>query len=95
MMTDRDLYWEELNAESCWDSPLQWEDCPVCGAEGGYEKTIHVYEAGCGFSHPDGWWVTCETCRGSGGMICEPVRPGLDLEDLDDRCGELDETLPF
>jgi hypothetical protein len=53
------------------EPPVQWEDCPACGGEGGYEKTIHVYEAGCGFSHPDGWWVICETCNGAGGQIVE------------------------
>jgi hypothetical protein len=34
--------------------------------EGGYEKTIWVYERGCGVPHEDGTWVTCETCNGVG-----------------------------
>lgn len=55
------------------EPPEELVDCPDCGGEGGYEKTIHVYEAGCGFSHPDGWWVTCPTCNGRGFDIVECV----------------------
>lgn len=60
-----DLYaWGEL-------PPEVWLDCPECGGEGGYERHIFVYEAGCGFGHDDSEWVTCPACDGRGGMICE------------------------
>jgi len=65
---ERDLELEILNAG---EPPEIWEECPDCQGEGYVNKTIHVYEAGCGFSHPDVQAVLCETCGGAGGAIHE------------------------
>lgn len=64
------------------EPPEEWEDCPDCGGEGGYEKAIRTYEAGCGFWHWDGYWVICETCNGAGFDVVKAVgrvvgAPGL------------------
>ena len=54
-----------------WDAPEVWVDCPECAGEGEILETIHVYEAGCGFSHPDVYGKPCPACGGARGMICE------------------------
>ena len=46
-------------------------DCDACGGEGYIPRTIHVYEAGCGFSHPDVEEVRCEECCGMGWLVRE------------------------
>lgn len=57
----------------CEDRPAPevWVDCPDCCGEGEVLETVHVYEAGCGFSHPDVYGKTCPACGGARGMICE------------------------
>lgn len=39
-------------------------ECGHCCGEGVICKTVHVYEAGCGFSHPDEVAETCPHCDG-------------------------------
>jgi hypothetical protein len=46
-------------------------DCKACDGRGYIPRTIYVYEAGCGFSHPDIAEDTCEACAGNGWFICE------------------------
>ena len=46
-------------------------DCEVCDGKGYIAKTIHVYEPGCGFSHPDVEETPCQACGGNGWFICE------------------------
>jgi hypothetical protein len=58
------------------EPPEVWLDCPECGGEGEILETIHVYEAGCGFSHPDVYGKECLRCRGTRGMICEAIPNG-------------------
>jgi hypothetical protein len=55
----------------CEHVPEVWVDCEVCSGEGEILKTVHVYEAGCGFSHPDVYSKPCQACNGTGGMICD------------------------
>lgn len=50
-------------------TPEVWVDCPECGGEGEILETTHVYEAGCGFSHPDVYSKPCRACNGTGGWI--------------------------
>jgi len=60
---ERDLELEDLNAGP---PPEVWETCPDCGGEGYIEKprpfADDPYYAVC---------ITCETCNGAGGFICE------------------------
>lgn len=65
---ERDLELEELNAG---EPPEEWLVCEECGGEGSIYRTIHVYEPGCGFSHPDVEAVLCIPCKGAGGFVCE------------------------
>lgn len=51
--------------------PEVFVDCQTCGGEGEILETIHVYEVGCGFSHPDAHSKPCPACGGLRGMICE------------------------
>lgn len=51
--------------------PEIWKDCEACAGQGYISETIHVYEAGCGFSHPDVSEAPCKACLGDGGFICE------------------------
>lgn len=46
-------------------------DCEQCGGEGEILETIHVYENGCGFSHPDVYGKPCLHCGGRGWFLCE------------------------
>lgn len=46
-------------------------DCEACGGEGYIARTVHVYEAGCGFSHPDVEETPCQACRGAGWFVGE------------------------
>lgn len=46
-------------------------DCQVCCGAGYLAETVHVYEAGCGFSHPDVVEVPCQSCGGNGWFLCE------------------------
>ncbi len=46
-------------------------DCEACGGSGEILETIHVYEVGCGFSHPDVHGKPCQVCDGVGFFICE------------------------
>jgi len=46
-------------------------DCEACGGKGYIARTIHVYESGCGFSHPDVEERPCEACGGNGWFVCE------------------------
>ena len=62
--------------------PEIWVDCPECCGEGEILETIHVYETGCGFSHPDVYGKPCPSCHGTRGMICE--------SEGDDNAGILD-----
>jgi hypothetical protein len=75
----------------------EWEDCPECGGEGEILETIHVYERGCGFSHPDTYGRPCRACGGRRGSIVPAgTSNGITIDDLDDRCGpELDHAIPF
>lgn len=52
-------------------APKVFIACEVCGGEGAILETVHVYEAGCGFSHPDVHSKPCTACNGAGGMVCE------------------------
>lgn len=45
--------------------------CGFCGGEGSILKTVHVYEAGCGFSHPDVDAEICPMCEGAPLAIVE------------------------
>lgn len=47
------------------------EACDACGGEGHIARTIHVYEHGCGFSHPDVEESPCPACGGNGWLLCE------------------------
>ncbi len=51
--------------------PEYLSDCEACGGQGYIAKTIHVYEAGCGFSHPDVEERPCEAGCGNGWFVCE------------------------
>lgn len=51
-------------------------DCEACDGKGYIPKTIHVYERGCGFSHPDVDEIPCETCGGNGWFVCEAEGDG-------------------
>lgn len=51
--------------------PEIWKDCEVCCGEGQILEGIHVYEEGCGFSHPDVYEKPCLACNGAGVFICE------------------------
>lgn len=53
------------------EPPEVWIDCAECGGEGEVLETIHVYETGCGFSHPDVYGKPCPACNGIGGQISE------------------------
>lgn len=55
------------------DAPECLADCPACDGRGYIPRTIHVYEAGCGFSHPDIEEVPCRACGGIGWLVCEAV----------------------
>jgi len=46
-------------------------DCEACGGSGESLETIHVYENGCGFSHPDVYGKPCQACGGNGWFVCE------------------------
>lgn len=46
-------------------------DCEACDGKGYIPRTIHVYEAGCGFSHPDVEEVRCQACNGAGFFVIE------------------------
>jgi hypothetical protein len=46
-------------------------DCDPCDGKGYIPRVTHVYEAGCGFSHPDVEEVRCESCGGAGWFVCE------------------------
>lgn len=46
-------------------------DCEACEGRGYIPETIHVYEVGCGFSHPDVIEHPCQTCGGNGWLICD------------------------
>jgi hypothetical protein len=65
--------WKTTNPEDATlgPAPEQWEVCPACCGEGGSDKLIRVYAAGCGFAHDDVAWVVCDVCRGEGGNLVE------------------------
>lgn len=46
-------------------------DCEACGGQGYIAHTVYVYEAGCGFTHPDVEEVRCEACNGNGWFVGE------------------------
>lgn len=46
-------------------------DCEACDGKGYIARTVHVYEAGCGFSHPDVEEKPCEACGGNGWFVLE------------------------
>jgi hypothetical protein len=46
-------------------------DCETCGGQGYIASTVHVYEPGCGFSHPDVEETPCQACNGNGWFVCE------------------------
>lgn len=46
-------------------------DCEACAGKGYIPRTIHVYERGCGFSHPDVTEDACPACGGNGWFVCE------------------------
>ena len=45
-------------------------DCEACAGRGYTQRTIHVYEPGCGFSHPV-QEIQCEACSGNGWFVLE------------------------
>lgn len=83
-------------ADDDWvnDEPEEWEDCPDCGGEGSLEKWEGVNKWS--LDPPCGIVVPCETCHGTGGGIVpkSTVRP-LGECDLDERCGEVCDYVPF
>lgn len=63
---------EKLNHLTGEDhTPEFLADCPECGGSGEILETIHVYEAGCGFSHPDVYGKSCRACGGNGWLVLE------------------------
>lgn len=63
---------EKLNHLTGEDhTPEFLADCETCGGQGYIARTIHVYEPGCGFSHPDVEERPCQACNGVGFFICE------------------------
>lgn len=46
-------------------------DCEECDGTGVIASTIHVYEPGCGFSHPDVEEQPCKACGGNGWFVWE------------------------
>lgn len=46
-------------------------ECEACAGQGYISRTVHVHEAGCGFSHPDVEEDPCMVCRGDGWLLCE------------------------
>jgi hypothetical protein len=46
-------------------------DCEACGGQGYIARTVQVYEAGCGFSHPDVEETPCQACGGNGWLVGE------------------------
>ena len=63
---------EKLNQLTGEDNTPEFlADCGVCGGSGEILETIHVYEPGCGFSHPDVYGKPCQACGGNGWLICE------------------------
>jgi hypothetical protein len=44
-------------------------DCGECSGQGYIARTVHVYEAGCGFSHPDVEETPCQACNGVGWFV--------------------------
>ena len=46
-------------------------DCEDCSGQGYIARTVNIYEAGCGFSHPDVEETTCKACNGVGWFIGE------------------------
>lgn len=63
---------EKLNQLAGGDhTPEFLDDCEACGGSGEILETIHVYEAGCGFSHPDVAGKPCKVCNGVGFFILE------------------------
>jgi DnaJ-class molecular chaperone len=49
-----------------WDPPQQWEPCPACCGEGGFEVSRPQRD--------DPYfavWETCENCAGVAGWLCD------------------------
>jgi len=63
---ERDLELEMLNAG---EPPKVWEECADCQGEG----AIEVWESVSKWSidPPCAHAITCQTCAGAGGFICE------------------------
>lgn len=66
--------------------------CDDCGGEGGFEVAVATRPPPWGDGADDGYWVECPTCHGSGWIDEEP--PVLDMDELDERCGDFAEALP-
>ncbi len=58
-------------------APEALHTCQSCDGSGEILTTIHVYEAGCGFSHPDVDGKPCPDCGGIGVFI-DDAAPDFD-----------------
>jgi len=70
---------DETAASVLSEPPEAWADCETCGGEGAINRTIHVYENGCGFSHPDVEIIPCTDCMGTGGAIVDAASTYCDI----------------
>lgn len=78
--------WKTRSPDDDYGEPPEVQvACEMCGGEGEILETIHVYEAGCGFSHPDVHSKPCSNCSGVGFFICEAEGDTLLLQEWDNR----------
>lgn len=61
------------------DPGPEFMTCDNCGGDGGFE-TVEMPSNKWGDPTPDGRWITCQECAGSGWVIGTP--PPITLDDL-------------